>query len=522
MLTKGMRWMLLASLMLALAGCGGGGSSTGGSGGSVTPQGTLTGTVTSSTGTAIAGARVSVGAASAVTASDGSYSLNVAAANRALVQVEAAGYAGTIRAAQVDANGSIALSAQLLPVGATQDLTVVAGGTVSVPSSTAQVVLPSNGLVRTDGGPAASSVTVAITPISPALDVNGMPGDYTTVVAGVVTPIESYGAMLITITDAAGARYNLAAGKSSTIRIPLSTRTPVASIPATIPLFYLDETTGRWVEEGSASLQGTAPNQYYEGTVTHFSYWNADFVSQTIYVSGCVHDVSDQPIASAYVVSDGIDYSGTSNTRTAEDGTFRLPIKRSAIATINGKVGSRLTNTVTAGPSAVDYTLPDCLIVSDTTGNFNVKLTWGVAPDDVDSHIDLPNQQHIYFRSQGSLIAPTHAALDVDDIDSYGPEVVTINKLMVGTYRYAVHNFSGTFNPGMTGSPVLVELNRNNTVQRFSPPAGETAAMYWWHVFDLKVAANCAVTLVPVNAWSATQPAQPTENTSTTPVYCTP
>ena len=166
-----------------------------------------------------------------------------------------------------------------------------------------------------------------------------------------------------------------------------------------------------------------------------------------------------------------------------------------------------LTNTlrVEAATTAADATLPNCLVTAFTTAGINVKLTWGAKPEDVDSHLLAPDGSHVYFSAPGDLAAAPYANLDVDDTDSFGPEVVTITRLMQGTYRYAVHNYSGTFDPGMTGSPVRVELSRSGTLNVFTPPAGE-GSNGWWHVFDLVVDANCAVTLVPVNTWLADQP----------------
>jgi hypothetical protein len=91
---------------------------------------------------------------------------------------------------------------------------------------------------------------------------------------------------------------------------------------------------------------------------------------------------------------------------------------------------------------------------------------------------------------------------------SYGPEVITIRNLMVGTYTYSVYNYSRTSTPGITGSPAHVELTRSGTLQAFSPSAGETpGTTNWWNVFALTVSANCDVTVTPLNTWSATQPA---------------
>ena len=42
--------------------------------------------------------------------------------------------------------------------------------------------------------------------------------------------------------------------------------------PAEIPLWFFDENSGVWVEEGTAVRNGNS----YQGSVTHFSWWNID------------------------------------------------------------------------------------------------------------------------------------------------------------------------------------------------------------------------------------------------------
>jgi hypothetical protein len=67
-----------------------------------------------------------------------------------------------------------------------------------------------------------------------------------------------------------------------------------------------------------------------------------------------------------------------------------------------------------------------------------VVLTWGPTPSDLDSHM-LFKDNHIYFNNSRG----TNAELDVDDIDSYGPETITLKKKMWGEkYIYAVRDFS--------------------------------------------------------------------------------
>jgi len=71
-------------------------------------------------------------------------------------------------------------------------------------------------------------------------------------------------------------------------------------------------------------------------------------------------------------------------------------------------------------------------------GEFRVVLSWGKKPWDLDSHLWYQSH-HIYFRNKKS----TYADLDRDDKAKYGPETITIRKIVTGTrYTYVVYNFS--------------------------------------------------------------------------------
>lgn len=373
-ITMWVRGALAVCVMFGIAACGSGGSG----GGSVTAgatPGAVTGQVVSAANNApVAGATVTTSAGTTTTTNTGDFTVPAPANDRAVVHVEANGFAEAFPVIRVVSGQTTTIGVKLLPVGATVTVNVATGGTVTVPNSTAQVDLPANGLVPANGGAAAGAVNVSLTPINPAVDPNLMPGDFTGVSAGGTTPIESFGAIVVDIRDNAGTRYNLTAGNTSTIRIPLGTQNP--NPPATIPLWYFDETTGLWVEEGSATLQGTAPDQYYEGTVTHFSAWNADDRLLRTWVEGCVRDANGQPVVGAFVEASGIDYTGSDSDSTAANGTFRVGVRKGSSASISVTRWSfnpfsyeSISNVarVTSSPNdPVDFvrTLPNCIVVN--------------------------------------------------------------------------------------------------------------------------------------------------------------
>jgi hypothetical protein len=520
LITHRLRSPAIAALtcLTILSGCGGGGSDS-------TPAptsnlATVKGKVfNAQDGTPISGATIKAGTATATSAADGTYEItSVTPGDRVSLVAEAANYADNLKITSAAANTTSNVDIKLLKAGAVTQINSTTGGTVTVPSSTAQVVLPANFAANADGTAATGNVTVKVTPIAPALDSTLMPGDYLTATPTGNASIESFGALAVTLNSSTGATLNLASGKTATIRIPLSTRAASGTSPATIPLFFLSPQTGLWVQEGTAALRGTAPNQYYEGTVTHFSTWNADQIINTISVTGTVRDDLNAAVGGVTLRCDGIDYSGSSTAVSDSNGRFTIKMKRSGLCTLAGYIGNKFTNDVRVGPSAIDLSLSADLVLAAASNNVKIKLTWGANPTDLDSYLTLPTGEVLNYSNDGNLLAAPFANLDVDDVTSFGPEVITIRRLMVGTYRYAVHNFSGTSNPGITASPAKVELTIGSNTSVYAAPAGEpSSGKNAWNVLSLTVSANCTVTVATIATWS---PSEPLPTTGPAATYC--
>lgn len=509
-----------AALALAavIAACGGNDEQTG------TPitapvvqPGSIGGRVLSaSDGQPVAGATVVVDGVTVTTGADGAFAFaGLTQVDRLLVTITAPGYASTVRVTAVTGGLTTTVPAQLMPLAATVSLDAAAGGTTTVPGSTAQVTFPAGAVVTAAGAAPTQPVLVQLTPFNPAEDATLVPGDYRTTNSGAAAWVESYGAMTVVLTDAAGGSYNLAAGQSATIRIPAASR--AATLPATVTLYGFNESTGQWESGGTATLGGTAPNQYYEGTVTRFTTWNTNNMLSTVQVTGCVQDSAGRRVARARIELDGITYSGTTNVLSDRSGNFSVPMRSNASAALHARSASLLSNTraVTTLTGNVPLGSP-CLILAE--GAIGIKLSWGLQPLDVDSHLLTPHGTHISYLAKGSLTAAPFANLDIDDVTSFGPEIVSIRRPAQGTYRYFLHNFSGTFSPGMTGSPVKVEVTYNGNTTVYRPGAGEGTLEYW-HAFDIVIDSQCAVTITAANNWSATEPANPNA-AGTAITYC--
>ena len=127
-------------------------------------------------------------------------------------------------------------------------------------------------------------------------------------------------------------------------------------------------------------------------------------------------------------------------------------------------------------------------------------LTWGAAPNDLDSHMLVPTSgtpTHIYYGNPGSKTTSPFAALDVDDTSSYGPETITVYSQQPGDYTYYVYNFTGS--PDISTSGAQVKVYMGSSVRTFNVPAG--TGRYW------KVCRVNGTTLTPINTLETVAPA---------------
>jgi len=508
----------LAAMSIAIAvvqvGCGGGGGGGGGAPPPLAPTtGTITGTVRNNgNGTTIAAATVAVDNASVATAANGTYTLsNVSPGSGKVVTIAKADYVFGSKIVTVTAGGSTQVDVALLPVAYTTTFNPATAQILAPPGSTAQVVLVANALKTGSGAAPTGNVTASITPVDPSSNPQIMPGNYTTSAGDLM---ESFGALAVTFADSTGAALNLGPGQLATIRIPVAAA--AVSPPATIPAYFYNATTGKWVQEGTLTLAGVAPDQYYFGTVTHFSYWNADQPLSTTCITGKVVDASGVAVAGARVEAQGRDYIGTSEAYTAADGTFTIQVRSNSIVIVIASTSNALSQSevVSTGPAgAICKALATDLKLGATSigsGSARIKMTWGLNPDDLDSHLTGPDPGvsptagfHVYYAIKGAFALPPYASLDVDDTDSFGPEVITVSKFNTGTYRYSVHHYAG---PGtIFSSPTRVELTLKGATQIFTPPDPGVVPIgvdTVWTVFEIAVTSDGQFTVTPINAYT--------------------
>ncbi len=157
------------------------------------------------------------------------------------------------------------------------------GGEVQV-SGGGSIEFKAGGFVNSSGQPYNGVVNVYATYLDPTKPetMQMIPGSFRgTSLEGEDQVLVSYGMMNVLLESPSGEKLQI--NKPATLTTPIPSER-LGDAPATIPLWYIDEATSVWKEQGSAIKQGNK----YVGDVSHFSWWNFDIGIPVVNLSGKV------------------------------------------------------------------------------------------------------------------------------------------------------------------------------------------------------------------------------------------
>lgn len=222
----------------------------------------------------------------ATTDSQGRAELEAMPGNTAIIRATGTGYATQVkRAALPDDQTSADIVMALKRLEAPITLTGVEnGGSVTGVDGTFLGV-PAGAIVDEQGNPVTGDIEVFLSPVdvSDERAFLSFPGEFEGLGEdGEQTLIATLGVADFTFSQD-GSPVFLAEGQTADIRIPAYITNGLNGSPLaageTIPLWFLDEETGLWQEEGAGTLVSDAnsPSGFsLEAEVTHFSWWNID------------------------------------------------------------------------------------------------------------------------------------------------------------------------------------------------------------------------------------------------------
>lgn len=248
-------------------------------------QASVSGTIIDENDQPVEGAIIRAGSQTATTDNAGWFRFNNISLDKyaSVVTATKNGYFKGVRTFSA-AEGSVNfIKIKLLPKTLIGTIQASAGGTVTL-SNGGTISLPANSVVLASiaSQPYTGEVKVfaaVIDPTSPDIS-EILPGSFqATDTNNFRVLMKSYGMMAVQLETPAGELLQVANGKSAALKfiIPSSL---VSTAPSTIPLWFLNETDGLWKQEGQAVKTG----DHYEGTVSHFSFWNCDVSANMVFV----------------------------------------------------------------------------------------------------------------------------------------------------------------------------------------------------------------------------------------------
>jgi hypothetical protein len=163
----------------------------------------------------------------------------------------------------------------------------------------------------------------------------------------------------------------------------------------------------------------------------------------------------------------------------ANDGAYRVEFRAEGYITsvfpIEIQVGSLFFNRFSVSP------------IMDID-RLRVVLDWDKDPRDLDAHFVKAGSYHISYRDMKTA-ADGEGQLDRDDLDSYGPETITVRLAEAGaSYVYYVHNYTDRANTRSTAlskSKATVKVYGNGQLLGvYSVPRQQAGTR--WEVFRIE------------------------------------
>jgi len=350
----------------------------------------VTGFVTDAAEAAVVNATVQIGSITVTTDKYGYFEARntEVVQNAAVVTVSKTGYFKAVKTYNAVAGKVPFFRIKLINKPVAGTINGSSGGTVTL-SNNFSISIPANAVVNaTTNATYSGTVNVAaywIDPTSTDLP-RIMPGDLRGLnTDGNLQLLTTYGMTAVELTGTGGELLQIASGKKASLSSPIPS-SMLTTAPATIPLWYFDETKGLWKQEGSAVKSGSN----YIGDVSHFSFWNYDVPNSYVQFNCTLVNQIGQPLQNVLVKISDVnnpsnarfgftDSTGYTRGAIPANAQLRLEVFSNAICantlytqnftanTANISLGSVTVNTASS-QSTVSGTVTNCANMPVTNG----------------------------------------------------------------------------------------------------------------------------------------------------------
>jgi len=317
----------------------------------------LQGRVVDQNGAPVQGAAVNSGTATTTTDVNGLFSFrNISLSSRfGYVQVVKSGYFTGSRSIITGPSSSNYVTIQLVPRTLTGTFPAPSGGKIALQAGDTASFSAASVVTAATNAAYTGTVYVYAQYLDPT-DSNlykHMPGDLRGIGSnGDETGLQSFGMMDVEMQDASGNRLQLASGQTATLTFAIP-QTLQASAATTIPLWYFNDTTGQWLQQGTAMREGNN----YVGQVGHFTFWNCDAPIGTVNFSVYLKDQHGNALPYTYIQFQSSVY-GTRGGYTDSTGfaTGLLPKGQEFLMQVVTECGTMIGG-FNVGPSVADVNL---------------------------------------------------------------------------------------------------------------------------------------------------------------------
>lgn len=282
-------------------------------------QASVQGVVVDENNIAVAGAIVKSGTNTTTTDSRGLFLFTNIQLDKyaSIIIVDKNGYFKGIRTfSPVQASANF-VKLQLIPKSLSGTINATAGGSVTLADNSKITLNPNSIIVKSTGQAYTGDVKVFAANIDPTVTniAQIVPGSFQAIdINNYRVTLKSYGMMAVELEGQSGESLQIATGQTAKLRVTIPSSLLV-SAPASMPLWSLNETSGLWKQEGNGLKTGT----YYEGDVSHFSFWNCDIGINSIYLELTVH-TAEGALPHSLVKITRVNNGGSSNGYTDSAG----------------------------------------------------------------------------------------------------------------------------------------------------------------------------------------------------------
>jgi hypothetical protein len=387
------------------------------------------------------GVLIKVGAKTASTDNRGFFRITNASLdkNASLVIAEKTGYFKAYRTFQAT-SGANHISVKLIKKVLAGTVNSSAGGNVTL-SNGAKVSLPVNAVVKAASGNYSGTINVYAAFIDPTRSdiAQTVPGSFMADNKdGKRVTLASYGMLAVELESTAGEKLQIASGKTATLTSPIPASI-IASAPTSVALWYIDEQTGIWKEEGTAVKNGNN----YVGDVKHFSFWNCDYGFPAINLSMTLKNGAGIPLVHVFVIlkrANGGQASGYTDTLGQVSGlvpsneTLQLDVLDQCYNSVYTQIIGPFTQPTNLGVITVTAPISAMLTIQGTVLNCNgAPVTNGYAIIDYDYPRYVSTNNAGQFSVSLLRCGSSPATCDITGVDNITQQQATVTGIVIVT-----------------------------------------------------------------------------------------